>query len=76
MHARVGNVSEHLPAVHACPQSLEAVLAGFGLMPASRYGSGPASLPEAYPKVEALFKVLWADHGDLVSTQYAGERQR
>uniref|UniRef100_A0A7S3QTW7 SAC domain-containing protein n=1 Tax=Dunaliella tertiolecta TaxID=3047 RepID=A0A7S3QTW7_DUNTE len=53
-------------------KSLEAVLDTFGLMPASRYGSGPATLPEAYPRVESIFKVLWADHGDMVSTQYAG----
>jgi hypothetical protein len=31
-----------------------------------------ATLPEAYPEVERLFKILWADHGDALSTQYAG----
>eukprot|EP00967_Tisochrysis_lutea_P064274 scaffold83186_cov18-Tisochrysis_lutea.AAC.1 len=41
-------------------------------MPASRYGSGPATLPEAYPRVESIFKVLWADHGDMVSTHAVG----
>ena len=29
-------------------------------------------LPDEYPDVEAAFKILWADHGDVVSTQYAG----
>jgi hypothetical protein len=53
-------------------QSLESVLHTFGLLPASRYGAGPATLPEAYPQVEATFKIMWADHGDVVSTQYAG----
>ncbi|KAG1660814.1 hypothetical protein FOA52_010239 [Chlamydomonas sp. UWO 241] len=29
-------------------------------------------MANAYPEVEAQFKILWADHGDAVSTQYAG----
>ncbi|KAG2453044.1 hypothetical protein HYH02_002379 [Chlamydomonas schloesseri] len=52
-------------------KALEAMLAALGLMPAG--GPGPAhSLPAAFPAVEKEFKILWADHGDGVSTQYAG----
>lgn len=47
-------------------QALEAVLTALGLqLPGT-------TLPEAYPALEAKFKVLWADHGDAISTQYAG----
>ncbi len=49
------------------PQALEAVLQSLGLM------AKGMSLPSAYPEVESKFKVLWADHGDALSTQYAGE---
>mmetsp|Transcript_34815 Transcript_34815/g.88218 ORF Transcript_34815/g.88218 Transcript_34815/m.88218 type:complete len:689 (-) Transcript_34815:380-2446(-) len=47
-------------------KALEAVLVGKGLLAAG------STLPEAYPDVEAKFKILWADHGDAISTQYAG----
>ena len=33
---------------------------------------GSASLAEAFPDVERAFRVMWADHGDEVSRQYAG----
>lgn len=47
-------------------KALEAVLISFNLLGKS------ATLPEAYPEVERQFKILWADHGDMLSTQYAG----
>ncbi|KAL6764565.1 phosphoinositide phosphatase [Haematococcus lacustris] len=52
-------------------KSLEAMLASLGLLPSTREGH-LATLPEAYPEVEREFKILWADHGDALSTQYAG----
>ncbi|KAK9805735.1 hypothetical protein WJX73_003446 [Symbiochloris irregularis] len=45
---------------------LEAVLRGAGVL-------GPGgSLPADLPAVEAKFKVMWANHGDDISLQYAG----
>ena len=35
--------------------------------------SNGITLPEAYPEIERQFKILWADHGDAISQQYAGE---
>ncbi|KAG2490107.1 hypothetical protein HYH03_011413 [Edaphochlamys debaryana] len=51
-------------------KSLEAMLGALGLLPPS--AGHPLALPEAFPQVEREFKILWADHGDAVSTQYAG----
>lgn len=48
-------------------QAIEMVLRTAGLL-----GSN-VMLPEAYPAIERQFKGLWADHGDAVSTQYAGD---
>jgi hypothetical protein len=45
------------------------MLAALGLMP-----DAAPSLPAAFPGVEREFKILWADHGDAVSEQYAGAR--
>ncbi|GLC45996.1 hypothetical protein PLESTM_001812500 [Pleodorina starrii] len=67
-------------------KALECMLAALGIMPQSGGGGGgggsnhpPAAaaapavgLPETFPEVEREFKILWADHGDAVSTQYAG----
>ncbi|GFR47701.1 hypothetical protein Agub_g9454 [Astrephomene gubernaculifera] len=36
------------------------------------HSHSPAGLPESFPEVERQFKILWADHGDAVSSQYAG----
>lgn len=47
-------------------QALDALLDQLGLLP---HG---ATLPETYPLVEKQFKIMWADHGDALSTQYAG----
>lgn len=47
-------------------QALELMLNQLGLL------SPTATLPESFPAVEQEFKVLWADHGDAVSQQYAG----
>lgn len=47
-------------------KQLEHVLVRLGLMPEA------ATLPQAFPEVDARFRVLWADHGDEVSRQYAG----
>lgn len=47
-------------------KQLEHVLARLGLM------SEGASLPEAFPAVDTAFRVMWADHGDEISRQYAG----
>ncbi|GFH10532.1 SAC domain-containing protein, partial [Haematococcus lacustris] len=52
-------------------KSLEAMLADLGLLPRIR-GEHLATLPEAYPQLEREFKIMWADHGDALSTQYAG----
>lgn len=30
------------------------------------------TLPVSFPELEAQYKILWADHGDAVSMQYAG----
>ncbi len=57
--------SPHHPALPS-PQALELVLTQLGLLPPT------STLPEAFPAVEQEFKVLWADHGDAVSQQYAG----
>ena len=48
-------------------KSLDTMLQTLGLMPQG------SSLPEAYPEVEKKFKIIWADHGDAVSNQYAGD---
>ncbi|KAG2437454.1 hypothetical protein HXX76_006104 [Chlamydomonas incerta] len=50
-------------------KALESMLAALGLMPST---PGAHSLPSSFPGVEREFKILWADHGDGVSTQYAG----
>ncbi|KAL4421843.1 hypothetical protein ABPG77_001325 [Micractinium sp. CCAP 211/92] len=47
-------------------KQLEHVLQRLGLMPEG------ASLPQAFPEVDQAFRVMWADHGDEVSRQYAG----
>eukprot|EP00884_Botryococcus_braunii_P019217 jgi/Botrbrau1/597/Bobra.0010s0061.1 len=47
-------------------QQLEALLTRLAILPATR------SLAEAFPLVDQRFKVIWADHGDAVSRQYAG----
>ena len=47
-------------------KSLDTMLQTLGLMPQG------SSLPEAYPELEKKFKIIWADHGDAVSNQYAG----
>ncbi|KXZ54091.1 hypothetical protein GPECTOR_5g196 [Gonium pectorale] len=52
-------------------KALETMLAALGLLPPAAAGSGHG-LPEAFPAVEKEFKILWADHGDAVSSQYAG----
>ncbi|KIY91561.1 Phosphatidylinositide phosphatase SAC1 [Monoraphidium neglectum] len=46
--------------------ALESVLRTMGVLAAGE------KLPTALPEVEARFKVLWADHGDDISRQYAG----
>ncbi|GBF98164.1 hypothetical protein Rsub_10576 [Raphidocelis subcapitata] len=46
--------------------ALEGVLRTLGLLTAGE------KLPTTLPEVEARFKVLWADHGDDISRQYAG----
>ncbi|GLI62382.1 hypothetical protein VaNZ11_005001 [Volvox africanus] len=54
-------------------KALEAMLGALGILPGSTGGSGSGpGLPDAFPDVEREFKILWADHGDAVSTQYAG----
>lgn len=57
------------PTLLTCAQALEAMLSALGLMPST---PGAHSLPATFPAVEKEFKILWADHGDGVSTQYAG----
>ncbi|PSC73450.1 phosphoinositide phosphatase SAC8 isoform X2 [Micractinium conductrix] len=47
-------------------KQLEHLLQRLGLM---REG---ASLPQALPEIDVAFRVMWADHGDEVSMQYAG----
>jgi len=47
-------------------KALEYTLVDLGLLVPT------SSLPAAYPELEQRFKVLWANHGDAVSTQYAG----
>lgn len=47
-------------------KQLEAVLSRVGLM------SQDSTLPQAFPQVDQLFRVMWADHGDEISCQYAG----
>lgn len=47
-------------------RQFEHVLQRLGLMPQG------TSLPQAYPEVDRFFRVMWADHGDEVSNQYAG----
>lgn len=47
-------------------RQLEHLLARLGLIQEG------ASLPQAYPQVDRLFRVMWADHGDEISSQYAG----
>jgi len=46
--------------------ALEGVLRALGVLAAGE------KLPTTLPSVEARFKVLWADHGDDISRQYAG----
>ncbi|KAL4856549.1 Phosphoinositide phosphatase SAC7 [Chlorella vulgaris] len=47
-------------------KQLEHVLQRMGLMPES------STLPQALPELDLAFRVMWADHGDEVSMQYAG----
>ncbi|GIL91240.1 hypothetical protein Vretimale_18840 [Volvox reticuliferus] len=54
-------------------KALEAMLGAMGILSGGVRGSGSErGLPDAFPEVEREFKILWADHGDAVSTQYAG----
>ena len=48
------------------PQNLEQVLQQLSLLP---QGKGL----EEYPALEKEYRILWADHGDAIATQYAGE---
>jgi len=49
-------------------KAVEVMLRELGLMPSG----STLTLPEAYPLVEKQFKIMWADHGDALSNQYAG----
>eukprot|EP00955_Chlamydomonas_euryale_P046583 353452-Chlamydomonas_euryale.AAC.3 len=49
-------------------KSLDAILSQLGLL------AEGVPMSDTYPDVEQEFKVLWADHGDAVSMQYAGAR--
>lgn len=53
-------------AVTPLPQNLEQVLQQLSLLP---QGKGL----EEYPALEKEYRILWADHGDAIATQYAGE---
>ena len=56
------NVVQGLLARHA----LEAVLKQQGLL---REGE---TFAETFPTIEPVFRIIWADHGDEISCQYAG----
>ncbi|KAK9821743.1 hypothetical protein WJX81_001555 [Elliptochloris bilobata] len=47
-------------------KQLERLLAQLGLV------APGMPLPEAFPEVERQFRLVWADHGDDISRQYAG----
>ncbi|EFN52170.1 hypothetical protein CHLNCDRAFT_59012 [Chlorella variabilis] len=47
-------------------KQLEHVLQRLGLLAESQ------TLPQAFPELDGAFRVMWADHGDEVSHQYAG----
>lgn len=50
--------------------ALESVLRTLGVLTAGE------KLPTTLPEVEKRFKVIWADHGDDISRQYAGTGER
>lgn len=47
-------------------KAMEAVLQGLSLLGAH------ATLDTGFPALERRFKIMWADHGDMISRQYAG----